>query len=624
MNSLSYLQNIYWREPLWLLLVFQPVIIILLKKIIKKNNISLYAEKKLQPWLVFPTRYTLTKQIFSKNSAYLFAWLLFSLALAGPRIPLSQVDKEKLFGVNIMLVVDLSQSMKAMDILPNRLRRAEIEIYEFLEKAQQHRVGITVFSARPHLLTPLTSDHLALKTYLKSLANLSFPTRGSDPVAAIFFAQKELLKSKGKSAIILITDGDFVSVNNRQIDKLKQGNIPLYILGVGTPEGEAVQENDGSWLKYNQRPVISRMNVNNLRQLSNQLKGKYSPVYDDDTDWKILYAQGISRLNTLTKIDDKQRIIWNELFSYFLFPSLFLFWFSLSTYRLKYYKNITQLTLVSIFILAIPENDANALEIGQTTEQAAYRAYFKGDYAKAEKLYKNIVGNRAYYGYLGQADSLYKMGHYQKAIRQYTVAILNAQDDRQRAKALYNLANSYFRTGSFSSAINAYQDVLRYQPGNKACLYNINISQAIKKNIERRLKEKEKIIALSRQGRGPRSASIADGTEVNENTAISIGGNDNILKEEIPLPNLPDISDDIVKKLILSGLKNIEFAKQGSVSLQQLKYENSKTYDLIKAQHQLNAISSSQHLLWKRLFEMEEGFPAPVATPRILPGVEPW
>ena len=624
MNSLSYLQNIYWREPLWLLLVFQPVIIILLKKIIKKNNISLYAEKKLQPWLVFPTRYTLTKQIFSKNSAYLFAWLLFSLALAGPRIPLSQVDKEKLFGVNIMLVVDLSQSMKAMDILPNRLRRAEIEIYDFLEKAQQHRVGITVFSARPHLLTPLTSDHLALKTYLKSLANLSFPTRGSDPVAAIFFAQKELLKTKGKSAIILITDGDFVSVNNRQIDKLKQENIPLYILGVGTPEGEAVQEKDGSWLKYNQRPVISRMNVNNLRQLSNQLKGKYSPVYDDDTDWKILYAQGISRLNTLTKIDDKQRIIWNELFSYFLFPSLFLFWFSLSTYRLKYYKNITQLTLVSIFILAVPENDANALEIGQTTEQAAYRAYFKGDYAKAEKLYKNIVGNRAYYGYLGQADSLYKMGHYQKAIRQYTVAILNAQDDRQRAKALYNLANSYFRTGSFSSAINSYQDVLRYQPGNKACLYNINISQAIKKNIERRLKEKEKIIALSRQGRGPRSASIADGTEVNENTAISIGGNDNILKEEIPLPKLPDISDDIVKKLILSGLKNIEFAKQGSVSLQQLKYENSKTYDLIKAQQQLNAISSSQHLLWKRLFEMEEGFPAPVATPRILPGVEPW
>jgi Ca-activated chloride channel family protein len=624
MNSLSYLQNIYWREPLWLLLVFQPVIIILLKKIIKKNNISLYAEKKLQPWLVFPTRYTLTKQIFSKNSAYLFAWLLFSLALAGPRIPLSQVDKEKLFGVNIMLVVDLSQSMKAMDILPNRLRRAEIEIYDFLDRAQQHRVGITVFSARPHLLTPLTSDHLALKTYLKSLANLSFPTRGSDPVAAILFAQKELLKTKGKSAIILITDGDFVSVNNRQIDKLKQANVPLYILGVGTPEGEAVQEKDGSWLKYNQRPVISRMNVNNLRQLSNQLKGKYSPVYDDDTDWKILYAQGISRLNTLTKIDDKQRIIWNELFSYFLFPSLFLFWFSLSAYRLKYYKNFTQLTLVSIFILAVPENDANAIEIGQTTEQAAYRAYFKGNYAKAEKLYKNIVGNRAYYGYLGQADSLYKMGHYQKAIRQYTVAILNAQDDRQRAKALYNLANSYFRTGSFSSAINAYQDVLRYQPGNKACLYNINISQVIKKNIERRLKEKEKIIALSRQGRGPRSASIADGTEINENTAISIGGNDNILKEEIPLPKLPDISDDIVKKLILSGLKNIEFAKQGSVSLQQLKYENSKTYDLIKAQHQLNAISSSQHLLWKRLFEMEEGFPAPVATPRILPGVEPW
>lgn len=86
MNLISSLQNIYWREPLWLILAFQPFIFLLLKKLIQKNTLSLYVENKLQPWVVFPARHTLTKQLLSKNSAYVFAWLLFSIAIAGPRI----------------------------------------------------------------------------------------------------------------------------------------------------------------------------------------------------------------------------------------------------------------------------------------------------------------------------------------------------------------------------------------------------------------------------------------------------------------------------------------------------------------------------------------------------------
>ena len=624
MNSIFYLQDIYWREPLWLLLSFQPVVIILLKKFIQKNNISLYVENKLQPWVVFPTRYTLSKQIFSKNSAYLLAWLLFSIALAGPRTPLSQADKEQFYGANIMLVVDLSRSMKAMDIKPNRLRRAKTEIYEFLEKTKDHRIGITVFSARPHLFVPLTSDHAVLQTYIESLDKLSFPTMGSNPVDAILFAQNELKNIKGNSVIVLLTDGDFNKVTNEQIKQLKKENIPLYILGIGTSEGEAIPLDDGTWLKNEQQYVVSKMNVDIMEYLAAQLKGTYSNLYDDNSDWEVLYNQGIARHNTATNIDGEQQILWDEHFSWFLIPSIFLFLFSLSSYRIHVSKNNIIFPLTCIILFSLTEKDVSALEIGLSNEQFAYRAYMKGDYSTAERYYKNIADHRTYHSYLGQANSLYKMGHYKEAIQQFTFAILNAKNDIQRANALYNLANSYFRTGKFSLAITTYKDVLRYQPENKACLHNLNVSEVLKTNIEQQLKEQERIISSARQGRGSQSSSVADGTEINENTSVSIGDNENTLKMNIPLPELPDINEDMVKKLILSGLKNIKLAEQSRDSTQQFPIQSSKNINLINAQQQLNAMSDSQHLLWKRLFEIEEGFPAPVEKPRIIPGVNPW
>jgi len=82
----------------------------------------------------------------------------------------------------------------------------------------------------------------------------------------------------------------------------------------------------------------------------------------------------------------------------------------------------------------------------------------------------------------------------------------------------------------------------------------------------------------------------------------------------------------VVKKLLLSGLKNITFAdanlgKSANNNFQQTENEN---INLLNAQQQANALSDTQYLLWKRLFEIEEGFPAPVIEPHLLPDLKPW
>ena len=154
MNSFYYIQNIYLRESLWLLLAFQPLIIFIVKKLYLESSLLSYADKHLQAWVVFPNNLSIKNIIVNKNNAYVLAWILLAISLAGPRIPLSQVDKDQFFGANIMLVVDLSKSMNAKDISPSRLLRTKIEVHELLDKTHDHRIGITVFSARPHLYVP--------------------------------------------------------------------------------------------------------------------------------------------------------------------------------------------------------------------------------------------------------------------------------------------------------------------------------------------------------------------------------------------------------------------------------------------------------------------------------------
>ena len=629
MASIFNLHVVDWREPLWLLLALQPLIIYLIKNSIQKNSLSAFADKKLQPWIIFPanivfTSESLLRMIWSKNTAYILAWLLIAITLAGPRTPISQNNNEKILGANIMLVIDMSRSMKATDIEPNRLSRVKVEINEFLDKAKNHRVGITVFSARAHVFVPLTSDHAALKTYLKMLDNLTFPTLGSNPVDAILLAKKELEHTDGKSAIILITDGERSSELDRnsyqQLNSLNSANIPLYILGAGTVEGEAIQLDNGRWLEYKQKPVISQLQEDFLSNLASRFRGAYSPIYDDDADWNKIYDNGISLLNSISGLSNKQYIVWNELYIYFLIPSILFFMIALTPYQFKSLKNSAAIFVLLLFMTVFPDNKAVAFDFVPGIEKEAYKNYQSGNYKHAADLYQKLTGYISYYGY---GSSLYKMGHYQEAKRQYTQAILHAKSDTQRINALFNLANAHFRTGDFTSAISTYEDVLRYQAENSACLYNIKISRALKKNIELRINEQEALFSSTRQGKGPRSSSIATGTNIRDNTSVSIGDSTNISNKDIPLPDLPDLSEATIKKLLQSGLDNIKLAKSNNAQVQSTQ-SIKRFADIVKAKQQIEVLTDNQHLLWKRIFEMEQGFPAPVEKPHTIPGVNPW
>ena len=608
------------REPVWLLVVFVPLFFYLIKRFLRLNNISQYTDINLKQWVVFPTNLS-PSYLLSKNTAYIFAWFMFSIALSGPRIPYANSYDSQITRSNIMVIIDLSRSMKATDIVPNRLRRAINELYEFLDVAKDHRVGITVFTARPHLFVPLTTDYNVLKSYIPLLDDLTFPTLGSNPISAIELAVNELSQLDGASSMLLITDGDFQKTKKHasQMSSIMKSKIPLYILGIGTQEGESVQLQDGTWLQQDTIAVISKLNESELKSLAKTLNGTYSPAYDNDSDWDLLYHQGMLKHHSVSSGLQKEQQLWNELFIYPLAISLALFSIALLPYKFIINKNILTLALIFIIPFLLPFSEVKAFENNHSNEKKAYTSYNKGNFPESNEYYSSLSG---YQGYFGQGSSLYKIGAYDKAKNLFTMAILHSISDEQRARAIYNLANCYFRRGDFTQALTLYYETLNYQPNNTYLKYNIKITDTLRTSLEEHIKKNKAIMNYAKQGRSQRKSNIADGESINDSVSVSISDNKNNALLQIPLPNIPNLTQNEVKNLLKIGLNNIKLANQNSKgNMNAVRTENNA---FINFDNMFSISLDEQHLLWKRIFEIEQGFPAPVEKQHHVPNVNPW
>jgi len=641
-NLIDQLGVLSWHEPRWLLLATLPVVIHGLRARLK-NRQTQYADAHLLPWVVANPQANIQRRLFSKNSAYLLGWLLLGIAMSGPRLPLQHLTLAQPTNLDIMLVVDVSRSMQATDIRPSRLQRAQIEIEELLARTRGNRIGIIVYAARPHLLTPLTADMSALRFYLQSLDTLALPTMGSEPAAALQLAQDTLRNSTNPAAIILLSDGDFPTAITSA--RTTGATAPLFVLGIGSQEGAAIPLQTGQWLEHNGQPVISRLNEAALRTLAgkssnNGIGGQYSRATDDDTDWQQLYDDGIARLATRPAGDDAEhKILWRQLYHWPLLIAILLLWIALTPYEFSTRTRLASqkathkdghtpihsstiipparslLVISGVLLLTFyPHQPADAADV---SEAQAYRNYENKDYSAAISIYKKLTGFNARFG---EAASHYKAANYHGAIRQFSSAVLAAHDDQQRATALFNLGNSYFQTGNYAAAVTTYADALKYRPNHKNAEHNLQFSRALKKAVDARAKQTRQRFA--RMGSGPQRAAT---DEVNvDNQAISLSIDEDATPENtVPLPELADLSSKTLEQLIQKGLSQIQLAASSHQTKNNASYQRDQLA-FINARLRMAELEDQQALLWKRLFEMEEGFPAPLAEPRPVPGVPAW
>lgn len=282
------------------------------------------------------------QRVFVKGALITLASLFIIFALARPRWGYQWKELPR-GGIDMMVVLDLSTSMLAQDISPNRLERAKREIIDLIQMLQGDRIGIVAFAGVSYVSCPLTSDYRLARLFLEQLSVDKIPVQGTDISGAVKRAAKSLRKSsegdsEGKT-ILLISDGeDHMETLDPLIAELKKSNIQVFSIGIGAPEGAPIPDPLGGFKKdQNGQVVLSKLDETYLRRLSLETGGSYIRSTTGDMDLDFIYKQGISKDVAEKDYDNVKQKVWYERFQWFLSVALLclVLEFFLSEYRRK-------------------------------------------------------------------------------------------------------------------------------------------------------------------------------------------------------------------------------------------------------------------------------------------------
>ncbi len=256
---------------------------------------------------------------------FLLAVLCLILAAARPQFG-SKLREEKTRGIEMMLTVDVSNSMLAEDFEPNRLERTKYAIGKLFEGLQQDRVGLVVFAGEPKVQLPITSDYRMARAFARkidpSLVSMQGTAIGKALEQALLAFSSDTEQSHGR-VIILITDGenhedDAIAVAERAA----QQGVRIFTIGIGTPEGAPIQIG-GEFIKdENGEMVVSKLNEEMLAQIADITGGAYVRA----TKQSIGLDEIVKAINEMeqTELSTIRFEEFNEQYQYLLIAALVL------------------------------------------------------------------------------------------------------------------------------------------------------------------------------------------------------------------------------------------------------------------------------------------------------------
>lgn len=242
--------------------------------VLRQRNLNAFAKSHLLNSLVPDVS---VGKLITKFILLALAYQFTVIGFANPQLGTRQ-EKVTRKGIDVMIALDVSNSMLSEDIKPNRLMRAKNFINNFLDELKNDRIGIIAFAGKAELEMPITSDYSAGRMYLKSISTDIISYQGTDIAAAVNIAQESFPKddlSKNR-ALIIITDGeDNEGGVEEALEKITADGVRVFTLGVGTQEGGPIP--DGSNFKRDSKGniVLSKINQSMLREIAGKGNGKY-------------------------------------------------------------------------------------------------------------------------------------------------------------------------------------------------------------------------------------------------------------------------------------------------------------------------------------------------------------
>jgi Ca-activated chloride channel family protein len=395
-------------------------------------------------------------------------WLIAAIALAGPswqKLPDSSFSSRDAR----VLVLDLSLSMLAEDLKPNRLAQAHFRLSDMLEANTEGQTGLVSYAGDAYVVSPLTSDTNTIRNMLPALRPDVIPVSGSRPDRALELAS-ELLKRSGmaRGEILLISDSGSRAAVNKAASLAKQ-DIFTSVLAVGTPQGAPIPSGEGFVSDSNGNIVVARLARDDLQAIARAGGGKYSELVAGSSissPWAAVEGREFARK------DDALGERWKDAGPWLVLALLPLVAFS---FRRGLLFVLPLIMLPGLLV----STDARAGfwdDLWATRDQQAQAALKQDRAADAAALAKNpaIAG-----------EAFYRSGDFVSADQSWSKA---SQD---RADTHYNRGNSLAHMGKFQEAIAAYDAALELDPGMEDAAFNRDLVEQLKQQQEQQQQEQQ-------------------------------------------------------------------------------------------------------------------------------------
>jgi Ca-activated chloride channel family protein len=470
LESLAVLNEFHFIRPHWLWAIIPLLIIVALIRYVHKQQSgwqSVLASHLYQHLITTEGIKKVRPPLFLLG----FCWVLATIALAGPtweRLPqpVYQLNTGK------VVLIDMSLSMRATDIKPDRLTRAKYKAIDLVNAITEGETGLVAYAGDAFTISPLSSDAQNLTTLIPSLTPEIMPITGSDPALGLLSAI-ELLSNAGyqQGEIFWITDG----ISNQQMKEVSEifndSLFRLSILGVGTEEGAPIQLTNGELLKDNRGAiVVPKLTVNNLKSLSRSSGGRYASMQSDDSDINYLVEQSLIEQDPNKDEETEPESFgdkWQEMGPYLL---LLILPFAAYSFR----RGIVTMLFIG-FLLPAYSPPARAdwwQDMWKTADQQAMQAYNNNEYEQAANTFDDN---------LWQGTAHYKNEDYQAALESFSQV---KPTDKNYSDATYNAGNALAQLGEIDQAIAAYDKVLEQQPEHEEALANKALLERLKNQQE--------------------------------------------------------------------------------------------------------------------------------------------
>ena len=395
----------------------------------------------------------------------LVGWLLAIIALAGPvwlKTPQPVHEREDA----LVIILDLSRSMYAIDIKPNRLVRAQRKLQDLLTLRKEGVTALIAYAGDAHTVSPLTDDANTISEMLPAVTPEIMPAPGSQLAPALNLAV-QLFTDAGVASgrILLLTDEIRDIAESQAIAREHRMAYPISVMSVGTAAGAPIDGSkllrDGGYLKdFQGNLVIPRVNLSAMQGFVQVAGGRYSPMTLTDEDLDYLLADEVVSSTTDFRELERDFDVWFEEGPWLV---LLLLPLAALCFRRGWLWSLP-------LLLILPQERAEASlwdDLWATRDQQAQQALNQGDAATAASLFKDEAW---------RAAARYRSEDYAGAANDYAQQISGTSGSSDDA---YNLGNSLARLGEYEDAIKAYEQALARNPDDADAAANKQLIEDI-------------------------------------------------------------------------------------------------------------------------------------------------